>query len=125
MEILDESTGRSVSDKNNCTVRALSHCLNIPEFKAYNIVKSSGRKDREGWYSHRVIEEANKLDDFMFIEINLKEPITIGKFRKSNPVGIFYVSVNAHALAIVNGSYKEGFRRNKMKICRVWRCVEL
>ncbi len=89
-----------------CTVLALACSLDWSFGKAHRHMAKHGRKNRQGATLMQVIpalanavEKSNK----QMHRIESAEGLTIGRFARENPKGVFYVLVNRHALAIVDG----------------------
>jgi len=89
-----------------CTVVALACSLDWSFGKAHRHMTKHGRKNRQGVALMHVIpalanavEKSNK----QMHRIKSAEGLTIGRFARENPKGVFYVLVNRHALAIVDG----------------------
>lgn len=113
-KVLQKSTTK---DNNNCTVLALKSVTGWSEAKCYSILKKMGRKDGKGFD----IVSAISNTDFEINGVNFEPVINVYKdafecthgyydntptvraFAKANPEGVFYVVVNSHALAIING----------------------
>lgn len=93
-------------ENNCCTVLALACSLDWSFGKAHRHMAKHGRKNRQGATLTQVIpalanavEKSNK----QMHRIESAEGLTIGRFARENPKGVFYVLVNRHALAIVDG----------------------
>lgn len=98
------------NEYDDCTVRALSFVTGIPYEDAHVIAKESGRPDREGWYAHRVIQEAmeygykfNQIDLYSILKRLGIKKISAKRFAELFPTGSLYVCRRGHAFAIING----------------------
>ena len=98
-------------DRNFCTVAALALTLDWSFGKAHRHMAKAGRKTGHGMYimSWRpAIEAAAKSVGKRFTEgdYHLRgdgRAMTLSRFCKEYPRGTFYVQVNRHAVAIVDG----------------------
>ena len=98
-------------DRNFCTVAALALTLDWSFGKAHRWMAKHGRKQGRGMYImawRPAIEAAAKSAGKRFVEGDWHElpsgkTMTLSRFCKENPRGTFYVQVNQHALAIVDG----------------------
>jgi hypothetical protein len=99
-------------DTNFCTVAALAMTLDWSFGKAHRwMTKNGNRKHGRGMYImawRPAIEAAAKSVGKRFIEGDWHElangkTMTLKRFCKENPRGTFYVQVNKHAVAIVDG----------------------
>lgn len=99
-------------DSNFCTVAALAMTLDWSFGKAHRWMKKRcNRKNHRGLFVADwapAIEQAaesvgKKFNRYRDIYTSEGKNMTIGRFCKEHPTGIFYVQVRGHALAIVNG----------------------
>ena len=89
-----------------CTVLALACCLDWSFGKAHRHMAKHGRKKKQGmtilqWLP--ALQEAAEKDGKTVLEHESANGLTIGRFARENPKGVFYVRVHRHALAIVDG----------------------
>jgi hypothetical protein len=93
-----------------CTVVALACTLDWSFGKAHRHMKKYGRKNRRGMnilqWLPALTDAANK-DGKTVREYRSAEGLTIKRFAKENPKGVFYVRVNKHALAVVDGKMQD------------------
>ena len=99
-------------DNGFCTVAALAMTLDWSFGKSYRWMEKHGnRKHGRGMYImawRPAIEAAAKSVGKRFVESDWHElpdgrHMTLSRFCKENPTGTFYVQVNKHAVAIVDG----------------------
>lgn len=99
-------------DKGFCTVIALAMTLDWSFGKAHRwMAKHGNRQNRSGMYIMQwrpAIEAAAKSVGKKFWEgdwhvLPNGKTMTLSRFCKENPRGTFYVQVNHHAVAIVDG----------------------
>ena len=113
-EFIDLATVAVVNykDRNFCTVAALAMTLDWSFGKAHRwMAKNGNRKQGRGMYImawRPAIEEAAETVGKRFVEGNWHElangkTMTLKRFCKEYPTGTFYVQVNKHAVAIVDG----------------------
>lgn len=89
-----------------CTVVALACSLDWSFGKAHRHMAKHGRKLRKGaTLTQAIVSLADAVDksNKQAHRIESAEGLTIGRFARENPKGVFYVLVNRHALAIVDG----------------------
>ena len=98
-------------DRNFCTVAALAMTLDWSFGKAHRHMKKHGRKQGRGMYVRvwrPAIQEAAENVGKRFTEgdYHLRgdgRAMTLSRFCKEYPTGTYYVQVNRHAVAIVDG----------------------
>lgn len=118
-------------EKNDCVVRAIASCFDMPYDDAHKFVKEQfNRKDRKGTYNtHSILEKMSLTDKVIngkkiskvYFEEKIIENIvqkrgikgvyltsevikpTVGKFVKQNPQGTFLIIVRGHAFTIKDG----------------------
>ena len=98
-------------DRNFCTVAALALTLDWSFGKAHRHMAKYGRKNGRGMYImawRPAIEAAAKGAGKRFVEgdYHLRgdgRAMTLSRFCKEYPTGTYYVQVNQHAVAIVDG----------------------
>ena len=103
-------------DRNFCTVAALACTLDWSFGKAHRwMAKHAGRTNGRGLYLRdwlpaiqRAAEREGKRFEsyhghYCHNRAGRPTSMTIGRFCKEHPTGTYYVQVNEHALAIVNG----------------------
>lgn len=109
-KIVKADANSGITDKNNCTVCALSNVSGITYHEAHMITQAAGRKMRKGF---KTVKLMNHIFDnqsnygLMFVCImnkdNGSKPISVARFIQENPTGRFYVRRSGHAFAIING----------------------
>lgn len=135
-------------DKGYCTVVALSNVTGWSVDKCWRIAKDAGRVTGQGFYPRRLLDYAKKHHglDFTTVQIDTKDGgtfyrrdrygdfikvytsiwPTLAQFVKANPTGRFYLSVNGHSLALVNGVVMDqGVKPHpRYRVKRAWRIHE-
>lgn len=109
-ELAKVATG-DYKDRGFCTVAALAMTLDWSFGKAHRWMAKAGRKNGRGMYIgawRPAIEAAAESVGKRFYEGDWHElangkTMTLSRFCKENPRGTFYVQVNRHAVAIVDG----------------------
>jgi hypothetical protein len=104
------ATIEKYKEHNCCTVVALACTLDWSFGKAHRHMAKHGRKPRRGmnilqWLP--ALTDAAEKDGKTVREYRSAEGLTIKRFAKENPNGVFYVRVNKHALAVVNGKMQD------------------
>lgn len=84
-------------ERRDCTVRAVAHAFNFSYEEAHERLRKMGRRDGKGFYSH-IIASGFGMD--RLTQFNGK---TVAQVLKSIPAGRYYVQINRHAFAIVDG----------------------
>jgi hypothetical protein len=93
-------------ENNSCTVVALACTLDWSYGKAHRHMAKHGRKNRRGMHMETwlpALEEAAAKEGKTVRELNGPRGMTIGRFAKEYPKGTYYIRVNKHAVAIING----------------------
>lgn len=101
-------------NRNDCAAHALYACL--PEFGydwAMEHCRSVGYNPSVGTWSHRLIAHVNKelmptrpkIDDAFMIVPDSAQWLrySLANFVERYPVGVFFVVIKGHAIAVVNG----------------------
>jgi hypothetical protein len=89
------------SEKRDCTVRALSLCMNIPYEQVHKVCKIAGRRNKRGFYftKHALeIFEALKLYSW-----NIKRSGSVEKLIRTYPEGRLLVIRRGHAFCVIDG----------------------
>jgi hypothetical protein len=120
-QIVRADANSGITDRNNCTVCALSNVSGISYHEAHLITHAAGRKMRKGFKTVVLMKHIQENQDnyrLVFKEIMnqdktttpgvwvsrfAKKGMTIAKFIQQNPTGRFYVRRSGHAFAIING----------------------
>jgi hypothetical protein len=89
-----------------CTVVALACTMDWSFGKAHRHMAKHGRKNRQGmrmsvWLP--ALREAAEKEGKTISHVDFATGMTINRFAKTYRKGTFYVRVNGHALAIVDG----------------------
>jgi hypothetical protein len=112
-----------IQDDNSCTVLALKSVTGWSEIKCHTILEKAGRVPNKGFdivgylskckgkiedvklkmvYRKKSWSDADYDSDKDYQNANTK--ITLKQFATKNPIGVYYVVTNTHALAIINGT---------------------
>lgn len=103
---------RDYKDRNFCTVAALALTLDWSFGKAHRwMAKHGKRKHRNGVYIHRwqpavtaaAQSVGKQFNDGDYHVLPNGKTMTLSRFCKEYPRGIFYLQVNRHAVAVVDG----------------------
>jgi len=104
--------GRSINEKNDCSVIALSYACNISYTDAHTICKAFGRKDKKGFSLSKVFRiNINKkrrvkrtfVGNKYEIIYYSKPHMTVKSLKKHRLVGNFICVVSNHAFCIKDG----------------------
>lgn len=120
--------GRPKHEKNDCTVIALSYACEISYSTAHSTCKAFGRKDGKGWYIGKHFKKnggylkPGEFDNYWVggklfkVTAHGRPKMTVKRFAKTNPKGIFIVRVSGHAFCIKNGIvYNQSNERQRVK----------
>lgn len=92
------------SEKNDCSVVALSHALDITYEEAYKMLDGAGRRKNKGWYTIEFFQYCGfngwKHETTKFARG--KRPTEM-EFAESHPKGRFLVYTEGHLIAVVDG----------------------
>lgn len=101
--------GRKVSA--DCTVKALAGCFNLSYGKAHRTMRKAGRADRCGANILTISkgiatitgETLDTVKNEMLGSFKGKSKVTLNRFCRENPKGIFYACTTDHAICIRDG----------------------
>lgn len=109
---INPDSSRALTERGDCTVRAIARAFNVSYNTAHEWLKKAGRKDRSGFhmanffgigYGIRCTKKSRTLKKR---RISFKKPRrqpTIKTFIKKFPTGVFVCSKAHHAFCIING----------------------
>lgn len=98
------------NERNCCTVVALACAMDWSFGKSLRHMAKHGRKPRRGMYASQwlpAMQDAANKSGKTVQHIASVQGLTIGRFAKENPKGVFYIQVRGHALAVVNGKMQD------------------
>lgn len=106
--------GRNIDEKNDCTVRAIALCENIPYYQAHDLLRViADRLNRHGVYRFKYFSLiTNYLEKNVY---ELKHQITLKTFARLHPHGKFFLVVRGHATVMNNGILFDTFPVNENK----------
>lgn len=114
-------------DGNSCAIHALMNCMGISFSESWHLAELSGRIPGEGTYSSKLIEVVNRSYNR---EVLMRVPErdiwyyqSLVNFIKEHPVGRFYLRLNGHAIALVNGEVLDTttlWRQPNAKVRDAW-----
>jgi hypothetical protein len=113
---------RSLHERNDCTVCALSQTTGLPYAICHDIARRAGRKDGKGLCSAVLIEEA-KRSNVVLEKLNVPfESILVEALPFFFPSGSHFVTVKRHALALIDGKIVDngGLRHERMFVRRIY-----
>lgn len=92
------------SEKNDCSVVALTHALNVTYDVAYKMLDGAGRRKNKGWY---VIEFFKYCGFVGWTHKEFKFPrgqrMTEEEFAEAHPKGRWLIYTEGHLTALVDG----------------------
>lgn len=108
--------GRLPTESNDCSVIALAYACDLDYKDAHSVCKKRGRKNNKGFSLVNVFRHDNgyslKEKEFkLFVIADKKFTVTyygrpkmsVGKFKKHNPVGTFIIRVGGHLFCMKDG----------------------
>lgn len=103
--------GKSINERNDCVVRALSIFLDRPYYEIHAELKRFGRRNRCGT-NPKTLNKA--FEKYGLIKTFVSPKPTLKQFIKEHPKGKFLVHKSKHVFTIKNGtvydSWKPGSR---------------
>ena len=103
-------------DTNACTVHALS-AVTGKSFKDCQIITATyGRKFGQGMRAFHVAKMLDKKCDAIEFCFYRDERFTLAQFIKEHPKGTYYVLVEGHALAVINGDLYDHSRKLRRRV---------
>ena len=96
---------KQLSERNDCTVTALTMTTKLPYVDCWAIAKKAGRKPAKAFVSSKVVDAFNKSGRGTLKFVG-RPFVTIKQFVKANPKGVFYARRSKHAFAIIDGKVK-------------------
>lgn len=100
---------RDYKENNFCTVASIATAFDWSAGKAHRLMKKHGRPHRSGpsWYGfQRALEDAAQKAE-RDIEWMDFEGVTINRFRKAHPTGVYIIAVHRHVLTLRDGEFQD------------------
>lgn len=91
-------------ERADCTVRALALATDSPYYDAYKILFQAGRKPNQGFYIEKFFKKCNFVLGHQFTKLKFRKSITLQKFIKLYPQGVFYLRKRGHVFIVKNGT---------------------
>lgn len=108
--------GRLPSEKNDCTVIALSYAFNIDYLVAHKLCKDAGRIDKHGFHLRDVLNVSKNKKSRTFLGRRVgyhgRPKMTVGRFKDNHKAGIYILRVGGHIFAMIDGVI---FNQHNMK----------
>lgn len=105
-----EDAGSPSSERNDCTVRALAIATETSYNKAYMKLAAAGRKRNKGFHVCDILKSNSVHFDHTFKKLRFRKGITLRKFLKNYPKGIYYVQKRGHVFVIRDGAVLDTFK---------------
>jgi hypothetical protein len=106
-------SGRYETEKNDCTVIALSYGFNIDYSHAHKVCKEKGRKDGHRFDMTKVLGVKPSYEYFVFKSGDRRfakytylfkgDRMTVNTFRKTHPTGTYLVRISGHVFTVIDG----------------------
>ena len=102
--------GRYWFERNDCSVIALAYAFDISYLEAHDICAKAGRKDCNGFSLRHVLKvNTHKKSRQLFgrrVGYHDRPGMTVGRFQKKHPKGIYICRVGGHIFTMVDGVIK-------------------
>ena len=127
--MLFRSAAGFTKETNDCTVRALVNSAGIPYAEAHKLMKKHGRRDRHGATMTSIKNCLMEFNATRVERIGAKwefegkgRKVSLKTFCKFFNKGSYYVVLNTHALAVVDGIIHDSFQNLAgRRIDAVWK----
>lgn len=93
--------GNEMTQRADCTVRALAAAAGIAYELALSIASDAGRRAGGRFNSQKLIDHA-KTTGLSFRKLNMRQK-TLRRFLLEHPTGKYYCNKRGHAFAIIDG----------------------
>jgi hypothetical protein len=103
IEFYKSNGGSPVYERNDCTVRALAVSTGQPYFECYDTLARFGRKPNKGISVRDFFKRNKTVLGFKFKKLKFKKQITLSKFVKKYPLGVYYVRKTKHVFVVKDG----------------------
>jgi hypothetical protein len=136
------------SEKNDCSVRALSVFYNISYDEAHKIAESYGRKNKGGMFTYQIRKILRTpINRFVGKRIHEEEikyegsptfrakyitspsvPIIVKIMVEKFPIGTYFVFIKSHVFVLKDGviiGNEEDIKRMRVKVLDLWKLEEL
>lgn len=100
----EDKGGSPPNENNDCTVRALAIATNSSYTKAYMLLCQAGRKHNRGFVIEKLLKKNCSYLGHSFFKLPFRKPITIQKFIKKYPKGVYYTKIRGHVFVIKDGT---------------------
>jgi hypothetical protein len=116
-------SGNSPKDeRNDCTVRALAIATDSKYYDAYKLLYNAGRKPNKGFHIERLLRSSCFYLGCQFVKLKFRKSITLNRFIKKYPAGIFYVKKRGHVFVVKDGIVLDMFKNGPYtKVIAAWR----
>lgn len=114
--------------KNNCTLVAVREVCRLPDADIFTAFRKHGYKDNKGLPNYQWIKAAKELG-LVMEEVGTRIEgkaytnygavhQTLSQFLKLYPTGVYFVSVNSHALVVRDGKVVDHNKRDSLGLRR-------
>lgn len=108
--------GRYWFERNDCSVIAFAYAFDIPYLRAHGMCAEAGRKDCHGFSLHHVLKVSvhKKSKQLLGRRVGYhgRPKMTVGRFQKKHPEGIYIIRVGRHIFTMIDGKC---FNQTNMK----------
>lgn len=103
IEYFKDCAGSPESERNDCTVRALTITTNSTYQDAYTLLSNFGRKPNKGTNIRKFFKKNKSVLGSSFTKLPFRKPITLNKFVKKYTLGTYYVRISKHVFVVKDG----------------------
>lgn len=91
-------------EQADCTVRALAIATDAPYYDAYKLLSQAGRKPNQGFFVEKFFKKCNFMLGCQFTKLKFRKAVTLQKFLKKYPTGVYYIRKRAHVFVVKDGT---------------------
>lgn len=122
------SNSKRPKQQNDCTVRAVALAFEVPYDRAYDMLKSAGRKSHQGFYFNEWAEETvvngRRLKWRPFQAVKGQKRMNPVRFSQEFAKGRWIVRTAGHVFAFIDGvGYDDTKERDSRCIYGAWEVV--
>jgi hypothetical protein len=112
-----------VSEKSDCTVRALACALDIPYNEAHAVAKRAGRKRGRRFRTHLMLNQAVR-DGILHTKLYPSPGLTLNRAVEQHPRGRFIIRIRNHVLALVDGVIHDMYLSGaRCRVRDIWQII--
>lgn len=122
IQFKEAHAGSPSFERADCTVRALALATDAPYYDAYKILSQAGRKSNQGFYVEKFFKKCNFMLGCQFTKLKFRKAVTLQKFLKNYPAGVFYIRKRGHVFVVKNGTVLDTCKPGPLtKVLMAWK----